>query len=62
MNNQSEIIPAHDIVRVIFVFQLAAEEVAALRSQTVISKGRGGRRYLKEDEVPYRVKISLSSP
>jgi phage regulator Rha-like protein len=30
-----------------FVFQLAPEEVALLRSQTVISKaGRGGRRYL----------------
>lgn len=30
-----------------FVFQLAPEELALLRSQTVISKaGRGGRRYL----------------
>jgi hypothetical protein len=29
-----------------FMFQLTADEVAALRSQSVTSKGRGGRRYL----------------
>ena len=29
-----------------FLFQLTAEETEALRSQTVTSKGRGGRRYL----------------
>ena len=28
-----------------FMFQLTANEWSALRSQTVISKGRGGRRY-----------------
>ncbi len=29
-----------------FMFQLSADEAAALRSQIAISKGRGGRRYL----------------
>jgi len=29
-----------------FVFQLSEQEWAALRSQFVISKGKGGRRYL----------------
>jgi ORF6N domain len=28
-----------------FMFQLEKQEVARLRSQTVISKGRGGRRF-----------------
>ena len=29
-----------------FVFQLTREEVGSLRSQSVISKGRGGRRFI----------------
>ena len=29
-----------------FAFQLSADEYDSLRSQIVISKGRGGRRYL----------------
>ena len=48
-----------------FMFQLTADEVAALRSQSATSKGRGGRRYLPQaftQEGVAMLSCVLSSP